>query len=70
VLTIENIDCYYGDFQALRDVSMTVPEGQIVALLGPNASGKSTTLAAISGVLECPRRQNIVFDGKELNATK
>ena len=69
MLTIENIDCYYGDFQALRDVSMTVPEGQIVALLGPNASGKSTTLAAVSGMLECPRGR-ISFDGKELNAAK
>lgn len=69
MLTIENIDCYYGDFQALRDVSMTVPEGQIVALLGPNAAGKSTTLAAISGMLECPRGR-ISFDGKELNTVK
>jgi branched-chain amino acid transport system ATP-binding protein len=69
VLTLENIDCFYGDFQALREVSMTVPEGQIVALLGPNAAGKSTTLAAISGVLGCPRGR-IVFKGKDLGTVK
>lgn len=69
MLTIENIDCYYGDFQALRDVSMTVSEGQIVALLGPNAAGKSTTLAAISGVLGYPRGR-IVFEGQDLNDIK
>ncbi|MFV0437469.1 MAG: ABC transporter ATP-binding protein [Desulfopila sp.] len=52
MLTIENIDCFYGDFQALRNVSMKIAEGQIVALLGPNAAGKSTTLGAISNILK------------------
>lgn len=69
MLTLENVDCYYGDFQALRDVSMRVPEGEIVALLGPNAAGKSTTLAAISGVLAYPKGR-ILFDGQELNGVK
>ena len=69
MLIIEHIDCYYGDFQALHDVSMTVNEGQIVALLGPNAAGKSTTLNAISGILKYPRGR-IVFEGQELNALK
>lgn len=69
MLTLENIDCHYGDFQALRDVSMTVPEGRITALLGPNATGKSTTLAAISGVLACTGGK-IIFDGRELNDIK
>ena len=69
MLTIENIDCFYGDFQALRDVSFTVAEGEIVALLGPNAAGKSTTLAAISGVLGYPKGK-IMFRGQELNGVK
>lgn len=69
MLKIDNIDCFYGDFQALRDVSLSVSEGEIVALLGPNAAGKSTTLAAISGVLGYPKG-TITFRGQELNGLK
>ncbi len=68
MLKLENVDCYYGDFQVLRDVSMTVTEGQIVALLGPNAAGKSTTLAAISGMLK--PRGRIIFEETELRNVK
>jgi branched-chain amino acid transport system ATP-binding protein len=50
VLKVEHISVFYGDIQALKDVSLEVLEGKIVALLGPNAAGKSTTLRAISGV--------------------
>jgi branched-chain amino acid transport system ATP-binding protein len=69
VLRIENIDFFYGDVQVLRDVSMTVQEGQIVALLGPNAAGKTTTLAAISKIVEYSRGR-IVFKEQELNDVK
>ena len=69
VLVIENIDCFYGDFQALRDVSFSVEEGRIVALLGPNAAGKSTTLAAISGLINCSAG-GITFCGTELKNVK
>jgi branched-chain amino acid transport system ATP-binding protein len=65
VLTVENIDCYYGDFQALLDVSLNVREGEIVALLGPNAAGKSTTMGAISGLLKS-RKGRVTFRGKDL----
>jgi branched-chain amino acid transport system ATP-binding protein len=65
VLTVENIDCYYGDFQALSDVSLNVREGEIVALLGPNATGKSTTMASISGLLK-PRKGRITFRDKDM----
>lgn len=65
MLTVENIDCYYGDFQALLDVSLNVREGEIVALLGPNAAGKSTTMAAISGLLKS-RKGRITFRGKDM----
>ena len=50
MLKVEHISVFYGDVQALKDVSLEVLEGKIVALLGPNAAGKSTTLRAISGV--------------------
>ncbi|MDZ7760353.1 MAG: ABC transporter ATP-binding protein [Desulfovermiculus sp.] len=69
MLKIENIDCFYGDFQVLRDVSMNVPEGKIVALLGPNAAGKTTTLAAISRLLRYSRGR-IIFNGQELSDAK
>lgn len=69
MLRIENIDFFYGDIQVLRDVSMTVQEGQIVALLGPNAAGKTTTLAAISKIVEYSRGR-IVFKEQELNDVK
>lgn len=69
MLTLDGIDCFYGDFQALRDVSMDVPEGEIVALLGPNAAGKSTTLRTISGVIR-HRRGKILLDGKPLCGMK
>jgi branched-chain amino acid transport system ATP-binding protein len=69
VLTIDHIDCFYGDFQALRDVSMEVSEGRIVALLGPNAAGKSTTLRAISGIVK-HRRGSISFEGVGLKDRK
>ncbi|UCF90120.1 MAG: ABC transporter ATP-binding protein [Desulfobacterales bacterium] len=69
VLAIENVDCYYGDFQALRDVTMEIREGQIVALLGPNAAGKSTTLTAISGVIKYPSGR-ITFEGYDLTHVK
>lgn len=69
MLRIENIDFFYGDVQVLRDVSMTVQEGQIVALLGPNAAGKTTTLAAISKIVEYSRGR-IVFKEQELNDVK
>jgi branched-chain amino acid transport system ATP-binding protein len=69
VLTIENIDCFYGDFQALRDVSMHVPEGKIFSLLGPNAAGKSTTLRSISGIVR-HRGGRITLDGEPIGMRK
>lgn len=69
MLTIENIDCFYGDFQALRDVSMHVPEGKIFSLLGPNAAGKSTTLRSISGIIR-HRGGRITLDGEPIGMRK
>jgi branched-chain amino acid transport system ATP-binding protein len=69
MLSIEEVSCFYGDFQVLHGVSMTVKEGEIAALLGPNAAGKSTTLSTISGLLKC-RSGRISFRGNDLSKLK
>ena len=51
MLTINNVETYYGNIQALKGVSLIVPEGSTVTLLGANGAGKSTTLKAISGLV-------------------
>jgi branched-chain amino acid transport system ATP-binding protein len=66
VLSVEHLSVFYGDIQALKDVSLEVLEGKIVALLGPNAAGKSTTLRAISGVAKI-RSGKITLDGKPID---
>jgi len=57
----------YGNFRALKGVSFEVKKGEIVALIGANGAGKSTTLMTISGVLR-PSRWKIIFDGREIQA--
>lgn len=66
MLEITKIDVYHGDLQALWDVSLTVEEGEIVALVGPNGAGKSTLLKTISGLLR-PATGAINFDGARLD---
>jgi branched-chain amino acid transport system ATP-binding protein len=66
VLKVEHISVFYGDIQALKDVSLEVLEGKIVALLGPNAAGKSTTLRTISGVAKI-RSGKISLDGEPIH---
>lgn len=51
MLTLNNVETYYGNIQALKGVSLTVPEGSTVTLLGANGAGKSTTLKTISGLV-------------------
>ena len=51
ILKIDNINVFYGNIHALRDVSLEVNEGEIVALIGANGAGKSTTLKTVSGLL-------------------
>ena len=65
MLTVENLDVYYGGIQALKEVSLEVKAGEIVSVLGANGAGKSTLLMSISGLL--PARQGkITFDGEEI----
>ncbi|MFG6114153.1 ABC transporter ATP-binding protein [Halobacillus sp. MO56] len=65
MLKLQNVDLFYGEIQALWDLSFEVEEGEIAALLGANAAGKSSTINAISG-LERPSRGSISFLGKEI----
>ena len=66
MLEVQNIDVFYGDLQVLWDVSFEVEEGEIVALVGANGSGKSTTLKAISGLLT-PANGSIRFLDQRLD---
>jgi len=65
MLTLENISVNYGPIQAVRDISITVAEGEIVTLLGPNGAGKSTTLNAVMG-LHPASSGRIVFEDRSL----
>jgi len=65
VLEVSNIDVFYGDVQVLWDVSFVVKEGEVVALIGANGAGKSTTLKTVSGLLR-PARGAISFQGEDL----
>ena len=65
MLQIDNIDVYYGDVQALWDISLEVKEREIVSLVGPNGAGKTTILNTISGLLR-PRKGKIAFEGQDL----
>lgn len=65
MLTLNDIHTYYGESHVLRGVSLHVPERSVVALLGRNGMGKSTTVHSIIGFVP-PRRGEIVFDGKNV----
>ncbi|UOF00878.1 ABC transporter ATP-binding protein [Bdellovibrio reynosensis] len=66
LLTVENLEVFYGAIQALKGVSFTVHEGEIVSLIGANGAGKTTTLRAISGLV--PNIGQISFAGENLNS--
>ncbi len=69
LLTIDNITTYYGKGQALRGLSVNVDEGEIVALLGANGAGKSTTLLTVSGIVR-PHEGTIIYQNKVINKEK
>ena len=68
MLEVEDIHTYYGNIEALKGISLTVEEGEVVTLIGSNGAGKSTTLRSISG-LTAPREGSIRFEGKEIGET-
>ena len=57
VLELANVESAYGPVQALRGVSLSVPEGRIVTVLGANGAGKSTILKTISGIIDPQKGQ-------------
>ena len=65
ILEVRNIDAYYGQIQALRGVSITVDEGEIITLIGANGAGKTTTLMSICGVVS-PRQGSVFFQGADI----
>lgn len=69
LLTVESIETYYGNIQALKGISFDVPEGAIVTLLGANGAGKSTTLKSISGLV-APLRGAVTFMGRQLQGLR
>jgi len=64
LLEVNDIHTYYGNIHALKGISLTVDEGEIVTLIGANGAGKTTTLRAISGLIK-PRQGNIVLEGED-----
>ncbi len=65
LLEINDLHTYYGKIHALRGVSLTVDEGEIVTLIGANGAGKTTTLHTVSGLL-VPKSGNVQFDGEDM----
>jgi branched-chain amino acid transport system ATP-binding protein len=67
LLRLDNVDTFYGPIHILQGVSVEVKEGELVCLLGGNASGKSTTLKTIIGIVR-PRAGGVYFDGEEISS--
>jgi branched-chain amino acid transport system ATP-binding protein len=65
ILKVSNIESYYGPIMAIRGVSLAVPRGKIITVLGANGAGKTTILKTISGVLD-PLKGTIEFEGKPI----
>lgn len=66
LLELRNVHSYYGNIQALKGISLTVNEGEIVTLIGSNGAGKSTTLRTISGIIH-PRIGEVLLDNKRID---
>lgn len=69
ILTIDDIDVYYGDFLAVHDLSMTIEEGSITSIIGANGAGKSTLLDAVMGVNKC-KKGTITYKGTKISGLK
>ena len=65
MLKLQNVQTFYGNIQALKDVTIEINEGEIVALIGANGAGKTTTLMSICGITP-PRHGEILFDGNSI----
>jgi branched-chain amino acid transport system ATP-binding protein len=65
MLTLENVNVFYGAIHALHDISITVNKGEVVTLIGANGAGKSTTLRAITGLLT-PKSGRVTFEDQDI----
>ena len=69
MLKIENLCVSYGGIKALRGISLEVPDGKIVTLIGANGAGKSTTLKTISGLIH-PKTGDVLYKGKSIKGVR
>jgi len=69
LLEIEGISVHYGRIRAIRNMSFTVNEGEVVSLIGANGAGKTTTMRTISGILN-PTAGKITFAGEDITRMK
>jgi branched-chain amino acid transport system ATP-binding protein len=65
ILTVANVETWYGPIVAIRGVSFDVPQGGVVTILGANGAGKTTVLKTICGVMD-PQKGSVVFEGREI----
>jgi len=65
ILEVKNLDVIYGKSVAIHNVNLSIPQGQVVALIGSNGAGKSTTLNAIAGIVK-PANGTITFQGEDI----
>ncbi len=65
MLELDQVNAYYGNIHALKDVSMSVKAGEIITLIGANGAGKTTTLMSVSGIVR-PTSGSIRFEGRDL----
>jgi len=68
LLDVQKINTYYGESHVLQDMSLSVDDGEIVALLGRNGMGKSTTLKSVLGLLK-PKSGKVIYQGKDLTGS-
>lgn len=69
LLEVKNLNVYYGNIHAIKDVSLEVDKGEIVSLIGANGAGKTTTLQTISGIIRS-KSGEIIYNGKDITKTK
>ncbi len=65
MLEVKNVKAAYGRIEAIKDISLTVNQGEIVVIVGRNGAGKTTTLKTISGILR-PRQGQIIYEGEDI----
>jgi branched-chain amino acid transport system ATP-binding protein len=69
MLKLRNVQTFYGNIQALKDVSVDISKGEIITLIGANGAGKTTTLMSICGIVP-PRHGEILFEGRHIERMK